>query len=73
MQNSTTMPQGTSKGSKVTAHDNSSANEGESIRVPLAMTFEELLGEDDGPHETADEMINAVRQWRDMPSGRKSH
>lgn len=37
--------------------------------VPLAMTFEELLGGDDVPDETADEMIQAVRQWRDTPPG----
>lgn len=38
-------------------------------RVPLAMTFDELLGDDTAPDETADELIQAVRQGRDMPSG----
>ena len=41
-------------------------------RVPLAMTFEELLGGNDAPDETADEMIQAVRQWRDMASGQEA-
>ena len=40
-----------------------------SRRVPLAMTFEELLGTGDTPDETADELIQAVRQGRDVPSG----
>jgi len=38
-------------------------------RVPLAMTFEELLGDDNAPDETADELIQAVRRGRDVPSG----
>ena len=38
-------------------------------RVPLAMTFEELLGTGVAPDETADELIHAVRQGRDVPSG----
>lgn len=40
-----------------------------SSRVPLAMTFDELLGNDTAPDETADELIHAVRQGRDVPSG----
>ena len=36
--------------------------------VPLAMTFEELLGRNDAPDETAEEIVQAVRQWRDTPS-----
>lgn len=39
-----------------------------SRRVPLAMTFEELLGTGDAPDETTDELIHAVRQGRDVPS-----
>lgn len=38
-------------------------------RVPLAMTFDELLGDDHALDETADELIQAVRQGRDVPSG----
>jgi hypothetical protein len=34
------------------------------------MTFEDLLGGDDSPDETADDIIGAVRQWRDTPSNR---
>lgn len=30
--------------------------------VSLAMTFDELLGDDNAPDETADELIQAVRQ-----------
>lgn len=41
-------------------------------RIPLAMTFEELFNSDASPDETADEIIQAVRQWRDTPSGRKA-
>lgn len=40
-----------------------------SRRVPLAMTFDELLGTGDAPNETADELIFAVRQGRAVPSG----
>ena len=40
-----------------------------SLRVPLAMTFEELLGSEDAMDETADELIQVVRQGRDVPSG----
>lgn len=40
-----------------------------SSRVPLAMTFDELLGDDIAADETADELIQAVRQGRNVPSG----
>lgn len=45
---------------------------GESLgeRVPLAMTFEELLGGDTAREESADDMIGAVREMRDAPSPR---
>lgn len=36
----------------------------------LAATFQELLGNGGPPDETADEMISAIRQWRDTPSPR---
>ncbi len=39
-------------------------------RVPLAMTFDELLGADDSDDETTDDMIRAVREMRDTPSNR---
>lgn len=45
---------------------------GESLgeRVPLAMTFEELLGGDTAREESADEIVQAVREMRDAPSPR---
>jgi hypothetical protein len=36
----------------------------------LANTFEDLLGDGGPPNETADEMIRAIREWRDVPSTR---
>ena len=36
----------------------------------LATTFQELLGNGGPADETADEMISAIRQWRDTPSPR---
>jgi len=36
----------------------------------LAMTFDDLLGDDDATDETADDIICAVRAWRDVPSPR---
>ena len=37
----------------------------------LAATFEELLGDGGPADETADDMISAVRAWRDAPSTRR--
>jgi hypothetical protein len=37
----------------------------------LAATFEELLGDGGPAEETADDMIHAVRAWRDAPSMRR--
>ena len=36
----------------------------------LATTFQELLGNGGPSDETADEMIRAIRQWRDTSSPR---
>ena len=36
----------------------------------LATSFEELLGDGGPPDETADEMIGAIGEWRDLPSSR---
>lgn len=36
----------------------------------LATNYQELLGNGGPPDETADEMISAIRQWRDTPSPR---
>ena len=36
----------------------------------LATTFQELLGNGGPSDETADEMISAIRQWRDTSSPR---
>jgi len=38
--------------------------------VCLATTFDDLLGEDDAPDETADDIIQAVRAWRVVTSSR---
>jgi len=36
----------------------------------LATTFEELLGDGGASDETADDIIRAVREWRDQPTHR---
>ena len=36
----------------------------------LATSFDDLLGDGGPPDETADEMIHAIREWRDLPSSR---
>lgn len=38
--------------------------------VGLAMTFDDLLGEDTTTDETADDIIRAIRAWRDVTSPR---
>jgi hypothetical protein len=38
--------------------------------IPLATTFDELLGEDEATDETADDIIRTVRAWRDVTSSR---
>jgi hypothetical protein len=42
----------------------------QSDRSNLATKFEELLGDGGPPDETADEMVRAIREWRDVPSTR---
>jgi hypothetical protein len=37
-------------------------------QASLASTFEDLLGDGGPPEETADEMIRAIKEWREMPS-----
>jgi hypothetical protein len=37
-------------------------------RDTLATSFGDLLGDGGPPDETADEMIQAIREWRDAPS-----
>lgn len=39
-------------------------------RTALASGFTDLLGDGGPSDETADEMICAIRQWRDTPSNR---
>jgi hypothetical protein len=39
-------------------------------RYTLATTFADLLGDGGPSDETADEMIQAIREWRDTPSNR---
>lgn len=40
----------------------------QSQRDTLATSFGDLLGNGGPPDETADEMIQAIREWRDAPS-----
>jgi len=42
----------------------------ESERTTLATGFAGLLGDGGPADETADEMIQAIRKWRDTPSNR---
>lgn len=42
----------------------------ESQQSNLATKFEDLLGDGGPADETADEMIRAIRDWRDVPSTR---
>lgn len=42
----------------------------EGQRTALATDFADLLGDGGPPDETADEMIQAIRDWRDTPSNR---
>ena len=42
----------------------------ESQQASLATRFEDLLGDGGPPDETADQMIRAIREWRDLPSTR---
>ena len=39
-------------------------------RTTLATGFADLLGDGEPLDETADEMIQAIREWRDTPSNR---
>jgi hypothetical protein len=39
-------------------------------RTTLATEFDDLLGDGGPSDETADEMIRAIREWRDTPSNR---
>ena len=39
-------------------------------RTALATGFADLLGDGGPTDETADEMIQAIREWRDIPSKR---
>lgn len=39
-------------------------------RTTLATDFADLLGDGGPSDETADEMVQAIREWRDMPSNR---
>lgn len=39
-------------------------------RTALATDFNDLLGNGEPSDETADEMIRAIREWRDIPSAR---
>jgi hypothetical protein len=42
----------------------------ESEQATLATGFADLLGDGGPADETADEMIQAIREWRDTPSNR---
>jgi hypothetical protein len=39
-------------------------------QASLATSFEELLGDGGPADETADDMVSAIREWRDVPSTR---
>jgi len=39
-------------------------------RTALAIDFHDLLGDGGPPDETADEMIQAIREWRETQSNR---
>jgi hypothetical protein len=39
----------------------------EDQQTSLATSFADLLGDAEPSHETADEMIRAIREWRDTP------
>lgn len=39
-----------------------------SRQTNLATSFEDLLGDGGPPDETADDMVRAIRAWRDLPS-----
>ncbi|HET6976142.1 MAG TPA: hypothetical protein VFI24_07460 [Pyrinomonadaceae bacterium] len=39
-------------------------------RTTLATDYDDLLGDGGPSDETADEMIQAIREWRDTPSSR---
>ena len=39
-----------------------------SQQANLATRFEDLLGDGGPPEEAADDMIRAIREWRDLPS-----
>jgi hypothetical protein len=41
-----------------------------SQRDTLATTFADLMGDGGPSDETADEMIQSIREWRDTPSNR---
>jgi hypothetical protein len=42
----------------------------QSQRATLAKNFADLLGDGGPADETADDMIRAIREWRDTPSNR---
>jgi len=42
----------------------------QSQRATLAKSFADLLGDGGPTDETADDMIRAIREWRDTPSNR---
>jgi hypothetical protein len=42
----------------------------QSQRSNLATKFEDLLGDGGQPDETADEMVRAIREWRDFTTAR---
>ncbi len=46
-------------------------HEADPRNIRLAMTFDELLGDDDTADETADDMIRAIRAWRNARSSQQ--
>ncbi len=57
-------------GSEATVARVLECHEADPRNVHLAMTFDELLGDGGMADETADDMIRAIRGWRDVTSPR---
>lgn len=64
---STSFPEASdAQDASTTAVEGSRGAHGHEVR--LAMTFEELLGDDETTDESASDIIRAVRAWRDVTS-----
>jgi len=68
----TTTPPNTERAGRETipAHDQPLLHITQEQNARLAATFDDLFGNGGAPDETADDIIRAVRRWRDTPSTR---